>query len=193
MTAEPSAPLPTFAAEWVGGDIRGLHALAATMYEYLPEIAGVTTVLHQEVSLLTGGEPGWHGSAAEAFTAAWRRDADAAEALAAVIGQTARVIGDLAVELAVIEKALEEEAHTAARYGVKIGTDGRPPPRPGGPLRRAAEASERHWARAYRQAYEQAMADAQQARKQAAGRLRDLLIGSSMNPSWEWGPRPGGG
>jgi uncharacterized protein YukE len=183
MTAEPSAPLPTFAAEWVGGDIRGLHALATTMYEYLPEIAGVTTVLDQEVSQLTGGEPGWHGPAADAFTAAWRRDADSAKALAAVIGQAARVIGGLAVELAVIEKALEEEAHTAARYGVRIGTDGRPPPLPyAGPPDSAAEASERHWARAYRQAYEQAMADARRARTQAAGRLRELYVTTVAAP-----------
>jgi uncharacterized protein YukE len=171
MTAKESAsPLASFASQWVGADIRGLHALAATLYGYRPEIAGVTTTLNQEVSQLTGGGQGWRGPAASAFSAAWRRDADAVEALALVIGQTADVVDDLAVELAMIEKTLEDDAYIAARYGVRIGADGRPPPVPGD----AATASEQHWARTYRQAYDRAIADAQQARDQAAGRLRDL-------------------
>jgi len=182
MTAKGSAsPLASFAAQWVGADIRGLHALAATLYGYLPEITGVTATLSQEVSQLSQG---WRGPAASAFSAAWSRDAAAAEALAVVIGQTADVLDDLAVRLATIEKTLEEQAYVAARYGVRIGADGRPPPVPGGPPGDAATASERHrverhrvdkyWARTYRQAYDRAIADARQARDQAAGRLRDL-------------------
>ena len=174
MTAKESAsPLASFAAQWVGADIRGLHALAATLYGYRAEIAGVTTTLNQEVSQLTGAQ-GWRGPAASAFSAAWRRDADAAEALALVIGQTADVVDDLAVGLAMIEKTLEDQAYIAARYGVPIGADGRPPPTPGGPPADAAAASEQHWPRTYRQAYDRAIADAQQARDQAAGRLGDL-------------------
>ena len=43
MTAAGSAsPLASFAAQWIGGDIHGLHSLAATLYGYLPEITGVT-------------------------------------------------------------------------------------------------------------------------------------------------------
>lgn len=180
MTAEGSAsPLASFAAQWIGGDIHGLHSLAATLYGYLPEITGVTTTLNQEVSQLTGGDQGWRGPAASAFSHAWRRDGAAAEALALVTGQTADVVDDLAVRLAMIEKTLEDEAYVAARYGVRIGVDGRPPPVPGGPPGDAATASEQHraykyWARTYRQAYDRAIADAQQARDQAAGRLRDL-------------------
>jgi hypothetical protein len=109
--------LPSFAADWVGADIRRLHALAATL-----------------------------------------------------TGQTADVIADLAVKLATIEQALEEQAYVASRYGIMIGVDGMPPPEPGA----AAGASERHWARAYRQAHDQAMADARQARDRAAARLREL-------------------
>ena len=96
------------------------------------------------------------------------------EALAVVIGQTADVVDDLAVGLAMIEKTLEDEAHVAARYGVPIGVDGRPPPVPGDSPGDAATASEQHWARTYRQAYDRAIADAQQGRDQAGGRLRDL-------------------
>jgi hypothetical protein len=169
-----ASALASFAEEWVGGDIRALHALATTLYGYLPRIAGVTTALNQEVAQLTGGDHGWRGPAASAFTAAWRRDAAAADTLAVAIAQTAAVVDGLAVRLATIEKALEEQAYTAARYGVTIGAGGRPPPVPGGPPAGAAAASERHWARAYRQAYEQALADARQARQQAAITLRSL-------------------
>lgn len=182
MTTRGSAsPLTSFAAQWIGADIRGLHALAATLYGYLPEITGVTTTLNQEVSQLTGSDQGWRGPAASAFSAAWRRDAAAVEALALVIGQTADVVDDLAVRLATIEKTLEDEAYVAARYGVRIGADGRPPPVPGGPPGDAATATERHcvnkyWARTYRQAYDRAIADAQQARDQAAGHLWDSLL-----------------
>lgn len=174
MTAEPFASvLASYTEEWVGGDIRGLHALATTLYGYLPEMTGITAALDREVSDLTGGH-GWRGPAASAFTTAWRRDAVAVDALAVAIARTAAVIDGLAVRLATIEKALEEEAHTAARYGVAIGTDGRPPPEPAGPPASSAQASERHWARAYRQAYRRAMTDARQARRQAASTLRDL-------------------
>jgi uncharacterized protein YukE len=185
MTGKGSAsPLTSFAAEWIGADIRGLHALAATLYGYLPDFTGVTTALNQEVSRLTGGEQGWRGPAASAFGAAWRRDAAAVEALALVIGQTADIVDDLAVGLAMIEKTLEEDAYVAARYGVPIGADGRPPPVPGGPPGDDATASEQHcvyeyWARTYRQAYDRAVAHAQQARDQAAGRLRDLYAATA--------------
>jgi uncharacterized protein YukE len=174
MTGRPFASaLASFAEEWVGGDIRGLHALATTLYGYLPQITGVITALTQETSRLTGGEHGWRGPAASAFTAAWRRDAVTVETLAVAIAQTAAVIDGLAVKLATIEKALEEQAYTAARYGVTIGTDGRRGTAAGGPAS-AAAASEHYWARAYRQAYGQAMTDARQARQQAASMLRDM-------------------
>ena len=189
MTGKRSASsLASFTAEWLGADIRGLHALAAALYGYLPDVTGVTAALNREVSQLAGGDEGWRGPVASAFAAAWRRDAAAVEALAQVIGQTADVVDDLAVELAVIEKKLEEEAHVAGRYGVRIGVDGRPPPAPGGQPGDAAEASERHWARTYRRAYDRAIADAQQARDQAAGRLRDLY--ATITPGREPPARP---
>src|SRR5580658_6037823 len=87
---------------------------------------------------------------------------------AQLIGRAAGIIGGLAAELAVIKNALEEQAYAASRYGVNIGTDGRPPPVTGGPAADATTASESYWALAYRQHYDQAMAAAQQAKQQAA-------------------------
>ncbi|HYB48885.1 MAG TPA: hypothetical protein VED20_16285 [Streptosporangiaceae bacterium] len=97
-----------------------------------------------------------------------------ADALAAVISQVASIVGDMAAELATIEDALKEEAHTASRYGVKIGIDGQPPPVLAGPSAGSAAANEWHWALTYRRAFEQAMAAARQARKQAARQLMDV-------------------
>jgi hypothetical protein len=102
---------------------------------------------------------------------AWRRDSVTAGALAAVIVQTAAIVDGLAVELAAIENVLEEEAYVASRYGVMIGTDGRPPPVPQQPQ---AESGERHWVVAYKLAHDRAMADAQRARCHAARQLTDL-------------------
>jgi hypothetical protein len=91
-----------------------------------------------------------------------------------LIGRAAGIISGLAAELAVIKNALEEQAYAVSRYGVNIGTDGRPPPVTGGPAADAATASERYWALAYRQLYDQAMAAAHQAKQQATRQLMEL-------------------
>lgn len=93
---------------------------------------------------------------------------------AQLIGLTAGIVDGLAVELAMIETALEEAAHAASRYGVAIGTDGRPPPVSAGPAVDVSAANEQHWALAYRRAYERAMAAAQQARRHAASQVISL-------------------
>jgi Family of unknown function (DUF6317) len=162
------------AESWVGGDIGGLRALAATLSGYLPKIAHVMTALDRQASQLTDGIEGWPPQAASAFTSAWRRDSITADALAAVIARAASIVADLAAELAGIQNALEEEAYTASRYDVRIGTDGHPPPVPDRPPADVAAASERYWALAYQQAFELATAKARQARQQAVLRLMDL-------------------
>ncbi len=185
LPAQQSASsLAPFAKDWVGGDISGWQALATTLYGYEPDITGTVTALNGQVSQLTAGGEGRPGPAASAFTTAWRRDSITADALAAVIGQTASIVDRLAAELAMIENALQEEAYAASRYGVKIGTDGRPPPVSAGPPADPAAASEQHWALTYQQVHEQAMADARQARQQAASQLMDLyaMIGPPQRP-----------
>ena len=119
-----TSPLASFAAHWTGADIRRLHDLAAVLYGYLSEITGVTAALNQEVAQLTGGEEGWRGPVASAFTAAWQRDAAAVEALAQVVAWTGDVIDDLAAELAAIERTLEEAAPVAAGYDQAMAAAG---------------------------------------------------------------------
>jgi hypothetical protein len=62
----------------------------------------------------------------------------------------------------------------ASRYGVRIGTDRRPPPAFAGAPADSGAASEQHWTLAYQEAYAQATADAHRARQQAARRLAEL-------------------
>jgi hypothetical protein len=94
--------------------------------------------------------------------------------LVAVICTVAVIVDNLASALARIENALEDQAHTASRYGVRIGTDRLPPPAWRVPPGDAAAASELHWTLGYQRAHAQAMADAQRARQQAARRLAEL-------------------
>jgi hypothetical protein len=94
--------------------------------------------------------------------------------LVAAICTVAGIVDNLASALARIEDALEDHAHTASRYGVRIGTDRLPPPASDGPAGDAAAASERHWTLSYQRAHAQAMADAQRVRQQAARRLTEL-------------------
>jgi hypothetical protein len=107
-----------------------------------------------------------------------------ATALDGAVPEAASIIDGLAAELATFENVLEEKAHVASRYGVKIGTDGRPPPLSAGPAPDVTAASEQHWALVYRQAYEQATVQARQARQRAARQLRDLsaMIEPSPQP-----------
>jgi len=115
MTGPPSAsPQGSPAADWTGADLRGLHDLAATLYDCLSEITGVATALNQEAAQLTGGQ-GWRGPVASSFTAAWQRDAVALDTLAQVIAWTADVVDDLAAELAAIETSLEDATDAADR------------------------------------------------------------------------------
>jgi hypothetical protein len=164
MTSQRSASsLASFAEGWVDGDIHGLQALASELYGHGFQMTDVMATLDQQVS----GLP----PAVSVLASSWRQESVTAQALAAVIVQAAAIIDGLAVQLAAIENALEEEAYVASRYGVKVGTDGQPPPLPGGP---EANVSERHWTVAYKLAHERAMADAKQARRQAARQLTHL-------------------
>jgi hypothetical protein len=55
MTSSRLAP---FAYDWVGGDIHGLHALAGTLFGYVPKVADVTTALDKQVRRVVS-DAGW--------------------------------------------------------------------------------------------------------------------------------------
>ncbi len=142
------------AADWLGGGLDGVQVLAATLYGCVPVIAA-----------------GLHAPDKQAEQA---RDPGPTGPLAGVVYQAATIVDALATELARIDGVLDEQAHTASRYGVRIGTDRRPPPAFAAPPADSGAASEQHWTLAYQEAYAQATADAHRARQQAARRLAEL-------------------
>ena len=147
--------LAASAADWLGGGgLEGARALAAALYGCVPVIAA-----------------GPHAPDKQAGQAG---DSGPTGPLAGVVYQAASVVDDLATELARIDGTLDDQAHTASRYGVRIGIDRRPPPAFAGPPADSGSASEQHWTLAYQEAYAQAKADAHRARQQAARRLAEL-------------------
>jgi hypothetical protein len=149
------------ALDRAGDDIGGLQGLATTLSGLAPVLSGLAPVLS--------------GLAAEAGATRNRP-------VAQLASLAASIVDGLAADLAMIESALADAAHAASRYGVTIGTDGRPPPVSARPAADATAASEQHWALAYRQAYERAMAEAQQARQRAARQLMALYAGTERPP-----------
>jgi hypothetical protein len=152
------------AADWLGnGGLDGARTLAAALYGCVPVIAA-----------------GVHAPDKQPGQA---KDSGPTGPLAAVVYQAASVVDDLAAELARIDGALDDQAHTASRYGVGIGIDRRPPPAFAGPPADSGSASQQYWTLAYQEAYAQATADVHRARQQAARRLAELY--ASLAP-----PRP---
>jgi uncharacterized protein YukE len=171
---QSAAALAPFTEDWIGGNIRGLQNLADTLYSYPPKMNDITETLGKQASRLTSGPEAWEGSSADAFTSAWGRDSVTAQALAVVAGETGSIIDALAATLAGIESALEEQAYATAKHGVPVGPDGQPAPVPEGPPATPAGASYQQWALAYQQVHQQAMADADHARTEAASQLMSL-------------------
>src|ERR1700760_228097 len=103
-------PLAAYSHEWVGGDIAGLQGLAARLYGYVPHLQTLADRLSVVAGSLTGGGAGaLPGLAASAFTAACRKQALTAAALEEYVTAVAQAIDGLAVELAQLENALEQD------------------------------------------------------------------------------------
>jgi len=120
-------PLAPFSDDWVGGDIRGLAALAGKCYGIAPRIGAVCSTLNTAVADVTGGidglsgTRGWSGTAAASFSSAWGKDAAAAGELAGIWGQIGGIVDVLAAELARLENEWEQEARAvSAIYAVLI-------------------------------------------------------------------------
>jgi uncharacterized protein YukE len=169
------SPLAPFSYDWVGGDIRGLQNIAETLYAYLPRVQDLVGTLSVSVNDLTSdGADGWQGTAASAFTAAWRRQAATAAALEDYVTGVAQAIDGLAVELSQLENALEDQAYEVSKHGVRIGTDGT--------IQGYSGVNGLEWSIAYEKVLEQAQGEATQAREAAARQLYSLYQ-QVMNPN----------
>lgn len=180
--------LAPFSYDWIGGDIRGLSALAGTLYGYVPGISGVTSALDNEVQGLVGACR-WTGSAASAFEQAYEADAQAAHGLAAVIEDAGEIIDALAVALSRIESDLEQAAAKARQHGAPVEANGSPLEAClAGNTPAAKEAA--LWLQWYQQYYAACMAAAQKVRAEAAGNLEGLPLtsiptGKGSGSGWE--------
>ena len=169
-------PLATFAHNWVGGDINGLAAFAGTLYGYVPGMEDVVTALNQQVSQIIA-DASWQGSAARAFTSNWEKVSAEVNAVGLIVIETGSIVDQLAADLSKIENALENAASQAAAHGVQIGADGQPPSVCYG------NATQESWRAAYSTFYQRCLADANDARVQAAGDLVKLTSATTSGTS----------
>ncbi len=169
-------PLATFAHNWVGGDINGLAAFAGTLYGYVPGMEDVVTALNQQVSQIIA-DASWQGSAARAFTSNWEKVSAEVNAVGLIVIETGSIVDQLAADLSKIENALENAASQAAAHGVQIGADGQPP------SVCYSNATQESWRAAYSTFYQRCLADANDARVQAAGDLVKLTSATTSGTS----------
>jgi uncharacterized protein YukE len=121
MTGGTLAPC---AYDWVGGNMAGLQALHGECAKVAAAITAADRALSGQVSQVAGAG-GWQGSAAGAFSSAWDQDSSAGAQLAGAWEQIGSVAGDLAVNLASLENALEGAASQVEAAGVAVDiTDG---------------------------------------------------------------------
>jgi uncharacterized protein YukE len=168
--------LASFSFDWIGGDIRGLSALAGALYGYVPEINGVTSALDGRVQALVGAA-GWTGSAASAFERGYEADAQAAHGLAVLVEDAGEIVDALAVALSRIENDLEQAADKAQQHGAPIEANGSPLQECLAGTTPAGKEAAR-WLEWYRTYYADCLAAARQVRAKAAADLRDLPVPS---------------
>lgn len=176
--------LAPFSYNWIGGDIRAVSALAATLYGYVPDISGVTSALDSQVQSLVGAAK-WTGTAASAFSNAYDADAEAAHALSALIEDAGEIIDALAVALSKIESELEQAAAKAQSHGAPIEAEGKPEEVClAGTTTAAKEAA--LWLQWYQQYYQACINAANKVRSEAAGQLNGLPFpGTGKGSDWE--------
>ena len=166
--------LAAFSYDWIGGDIRGLSALAGMLYGYAPQISAVTSALDSQVQELVGA-CGWTGAAASAFEREYEADAKAAHGLAALVQNAGEIIDALAVALSRIESDLEQAADKARQHGAPFGADGSPAQVCLAGTTPAAKESAL-WLEWYQKYYADCMSAAQEVRAKAAADLNGLPL-----------------
>ncbi|MGC1734529.1 MAG: hypothetical protein WA731_18055, partial [Pseudonocardiaceae bacterium] len=172
------------AESWVGGDIAGLHTMAAMTSGAPAAMRDVVHALSTNVDDLVGAA-GWSGGAAEAFQKRWTADSISAGSLADVVGNVGGVLGDLAANLDKVNMALYNAEYEATKAGAPIGPDGTPGTivssagAPAGPAVTALQT--------YCDEYDAAMQLANGFRLDAATKLSDLYdqISHQNNPD-QW-------
>lgn len=131
--AQQTTPLPSFRYDWTGNDIRGIHALAATVYGYVPPSLGVVDKLNASVNRLVRAA-GWQGLAAQRFRSVWEKNSAEAVTYCGLMNSGGEILDNLAVRLAWIQNWWEsrdpdpdvayKKGLAAAQAQIKEAVDG---------------------------------------------------------------------
>jgi uncharacterized protein YukE len=97
--AQQTTMLPPFKYDWTSNDIQGIHALAATVYGYVPPSLDVVDSLNDSVNELVQAV-GWQGQAADVFRSAWEKDSTEAVSYTGMMNSGGDIFDSLAVKLA---------------------------------------------------------------------------------------------
>lgn len=177
--------LPSFAYQWVGGDIHGLDSFQTTCTVTASQLDDADRALSGQVSDVVGGA-GWTGSAADAFSGAWDKDSKAGAQLAGAWRKIGSIVDGLAQQLAALENQLEEAAYQVEKQGISINpADGTIMPA-AACLTPKAKAKDAKLASEYNSFRGQILAQAETVRANAASQLADVT--STMIPKGtDWG------
>ncbi|MFH8337415.1 hypothetical protein [Streptomyces sp. AM6-12] len=115
------------ADSWVGGDIGGLHTMAATYKGAKEKLDGVVKPLGKAVDQLAS-DASWKGEAAEKFRSMWSEDAVTAGGFAELVAAAGEIVETLAHALSTCETSLQNAEHVAAGKGVSTDAKGAPLP-----------------------------------------------------------------
>jgi uncharacterized protein YukE len=104
--ANQPTPLPPFKYDWTGNDINGIHALAGTVYGYVPPSLSVVGKLDASVNELVQAA-GWQGQTSEIFKNVWEQDSAEAVAFTGLMNSGGEIFDLLALKLAWIQNEWE--------------------------------------------------------------------------------------
>lgn len=177
--------LPSFAYQWVGGDIHGLDSFQTTCTSTASQLDDTDRALSSQVSDVVG-DAGWTGSTADAFSSAWDKDSKAGSQLAGAWRKIGSIVEGLAQQLASLENQLEEAAYQVEKQGISINpADGTIMPAQAC-LTPQATAKDAKLANEYNSVRGEILAKAETARANAASQLADVT--ASMVPKGtDWG------
>ncbi|HEX5402299.1 MAG TPA: WXG100 family type VII secretion target [Pseudonocardiaceae bacterium] len=157
------------------GDIPGLHALATALRKAAPEVSTSAHVLNTQVNDLT--KDAWTGSAAQAFGAAWQKDATDAQAISGSLSHIGGTVSQLASALEEAKKQYDNAAQTAKEQDVPLLAPGEQTVLPADKIAKAEQLSAQA---------NSAVRMADVARKEASAALEPLM--SALDPSAKIGP-----
>ncbi|MCO5972855.1 hypothetical protein [Actinoallomurus soli] len=120
--SKATLPLPTFSANWVGGDIQGLSGLAQVLYNFAEDSKEPVADLNRTVTRLVreSGASVYPGSAVGEFKDQFGQDLNDINWLSQRATSIGEIVDNLALNLAKIECWLEKQAERGVAAGYVV-------------------------------------------------------------------------